>query len=101
GIRDFHVTGVQTCALPIFAVFEVPQPAVNQLGRTPRRTEPEVLLFEEGDAQPRPGGFERDPAAVDSPANDGEVERWPGRQAVKQIGRASWREGGDSARGAG
>src|SRR5690606_41005771 len=22
GIRDFHVTGVQTCALPIFALFE-------------------------------------------------------------------------------
>src|SRR5690606_39761500 len=24
GIRDFHVTGVQTCALPIFAAMSVP-----------------------------------------------------------------------------
>src|SRR5690606_39665194 len=24
GIRDFHVTGVQTCALPIFVITEIP-----------------------------------------------------------------------------
>src|SRR5690606_39518205 len=28
GIRDFHVTGVQTCALPIFAVRPVPGDAL-------------------------------------------------------------------------
>src|SRR5690606_39443710 len=29
GIRDFHVTGVQTCALPIFNI--LPQPKPEQL----------------------------------------------------------------------
>src|SRR5690606_40109745 len=29
GIRDFHVTGVQTCALPISTIF-VPQPASSR-----------------------------------------------------------------------
>src|SRR5690606_40569043 len=35
GIRDFHVTGVQTCALPISRRREVPA-----IGRLPRRTAP-------------------------------------------------------------
>src|SRR5690606_40768694 len=30
GIRDFHVTGVQTCALPIF--LGLPIPVIRQLG---------------------------------------------------------------------
>src|SRR5690606_40562540 len=44
GIRDFHVTGVQTCALPISPPAETAKNAVpiaEQLGQvTPRRTRP-------------------------------------------------------------
>src|SRR5690606_40729097 len=43
GIRDFHVTGVQTCALPISACFsapECPQPA----GQTEVVVEPILSL---------------------------------------------------------
>src|SRR5690606_39992128 len=36
GIRDFHVTGVQTCALPIFIDFAVPYaPAATRNGLWP------------------------------------------------------------------
>src|SRR5690606_40273686 len=31
GIRDFHVTGVQTCALPIFALASVAETAIFPL----------------------------------------------------------------------
>src|SRR5207302_6248429 len=33
GIRDFHVTGVQTCALPIFSRACAPRPAVGAHAR--------------------------------------------------------------------
>src|SRR5207253_3498727 len=33
GIRDGHVTGVQTCALPISRPFRKPLPGVARLGR--------------------------------------------------------------------
>src|SRR5690606_29765370 len=41
GIRDFHVTGVQTCALPIchvvnFTLPEEPEDYVHRIGRTGR-----------------------------------------------------------------
>src|SRR5690606_40478071 len=44
GIRDFHVTGVQTCALPISTIFLIGVFSTHfWLGRTPRVSEiPEV-----------------------------------------------------------
>src|SRR5690606_39468801 len=38
GIRDFHVTGIQTCALPILSTAAVR--ASNQTGRSPGRLRP-------------------------------------------------------------
>src|SRR5690606_41128039 len=49
GIRDFHVTGVQTCALPISAISRPP---------TPSR-----LLRPGGDPDPRPAPILRKPRA--------------------------------------
>src|SRR5207302_7631504 len=34
GIRDFHVTGVQTCALPIFRLGEDPRDGAGELLRS-------------------------------------------------------------------
>src|SRR5690606_40644177 len=68
GIRDFHVTGVQTCALPIFA--------------------------EEGAAvtdHHQADGDEHEAATL-------VVATAAGHHAVAQIGRASCRERGESAR---
>src|SRR5690606_40074665 len=38
GIRDFHVTGVQTCALPIWPDGRRPGPAARQETAAPRQT---------------------------------------------------------------
>src|SRR5690606_40903584 len=55
GIRDFHVTGVQTCALPIFANLSVdylggsaPVHAVNDVSLTLRRGEVLGIAGESG-----------------------------------------------------
>src|SRR5690606_40661367 len=45
GIRDFHVTGVQTCALPILSsASPMPFGSSNANCRTPRPFPPESLL---------------------------------------------------------
>src|SRR5690606_41087853 len=38
GIRDFHVTGVQTCALPIFSSTVVRPRSSSRIGRTSKMT---------------------------------------------------------------
>src|SRR5690606_37702706 len=35
GIRDFHVTGVQTCALPILALSGCSNQAIKEIGKAP------------------------------------------------------------------
>src|SRR5690606_39370206 len=76
GIRDFHVTGVQTCALPISAraarcasdppVHSAPSPASAAHWRSPSTTSPICPTH----ACPTPG---RDPP--------------PGREARSRLGR--------------
>src|SRR5690606_40673317 len=44
GIRYFHVTGVQTCALPIFAIAPRPLAAVVRHGRAAERSPTEHPL---------------------------------------------------------
>src|SRR5690606_40932437 len=51
GIRDFHVTGVQTCALPIWAAPPRPAPAAVR----PRRTAEARLLRPRTRPPPPPG----------------------------------------------
>src|SRR5690606_40484411 len=47
GIRDFHVTGVQTCALPIYILLERPDDQAAQ----PRSAEPCARLAEKPPAE--------------------------------------------------
>src|SRR5690606_40190028 len=72
GIRDFHVTGVQTCALPIFDVVEVDPPPGH--GTVVTR--------------------------IDRPVVRSDVARLPLLLRV-EIGRASCRERGEVSVGAG
>src|SRR5690606_1020839 len=68
GIRDFHVTGVQTCALPIFrrsgAIRTTPRRRSGQSTRPPRHRSPCHILRARGSA-PTPGhaGCRRQPAS--------------------------------------
>src|SRR5690606_39294351 len=87
GIRDFHVTGVQTCALPISGG------VVPARGAEPRRDDELVAAHEQGEAAsdgaPRRGAHRevrrRAPASATS--------RSPPSSALES-GRASWRETG-------
>src|SRR5690606_40090611 len=45
GIRDFHVTGVQTCALPISDYFEKTRLMIQQFTNA---REPEEIIFTKG-----------------------------------------------------
>src|SRR5690606_41040454 len=91
GIRDFHVTGVQTCALPIshsvgFAVLQSPPPDKAVVYDLPSlrdeisriRTHGYALLDEE---------LELGVVGASAPVRD-----YTGRIIAAQIGRASCRE---------
>src|SRR5690606_40924645 len=88
GIRDFHVTGVQTCALPI-----------SFLARLDNVVRQQEQLVEQ--ARQRVAGSRRDwqGAAQKVKAVGAVVERWQKTEALvlDQIGRASCRVSGHSA----
>src|SRR5690606_40948773 len=100
GIRDFHVTGVQTCALPIFVWASIlgfgptpwrgarPAMAPPPVPRPPLPTMPAAHAAATG-AYPAPPSFPAVPgqAATSSPS-------------APEIGRASCRERQWSRRGA-
>src|SRR5690606_39544395 len=73
GIRDFHVTGVQTCALPIFPVDE----------RRPLATEPEA------DGRGAPADGEGRPVLEVRDL----VKRYPGAEALGSEERRVGKEG--------
>src|SRR5690606_40702310 len=88
GIRDFHVTGVQTCALPIYLDrgFSRKEPGgrpASYVLRSPRHPRRQGRIRGAGQARAR------------EPKDRG---AW---DADLQIGRASCRESGLSAEGAG
>src|SRR5207253_7949132 len=87
GIRDGHVTGVQTCALPIFtSPTTTPWPtAPGAPGKRAARSA----------CRPRPSGSSRPAAAWTASRSPGATK--PGRK----IGRASCRERGWGAGGGG
>src|SRR5690606_39973169 len=100
GIRDFHVTGVQTCALPIFCA---------HLGQLARDATPLSLQFREGRVQSRSfpvhlsefstdmgGRFSHCSGAFDVIRHGLHTEG-----AQTEIGRASSREGGGTSRARG
>ena len=57
------------------AVFEVTQPAVDELARRRRGSAGEIIFLDEQDLEPPPRRIARDPRAVDAAADDEEVVR--------------------------
>src|SRR5690606_41030469 len=95
GIRDFHVTGVQTCALPILAELMRLRFAIAVAGAHGKTTTTSMIAF----------AFERaglDPTAVIG----GRLSAFGsnarlGRGELMEIGRASWRGRGGGTGGGG
>src|SRR5690606_40375584 len=94
GIRDFHVTGVQTCALPICVEAEKLAAALRDDGIDPRRRfrgdrylDPTKRLQEHG-------------LALLHALAHADLGRRAERLIGGKIGRASCRERGEGARGA-
>src|SRR5207253_7170606 len=94
--RDGHVTGVQTCALPIYHFklvtegFRVPPGQVYQAIESPRG-ELGVHAVSDGTTRPYRVHY-REPSFVNLQAIPALAEG--GLLADVKIGRASWREGG-------
>ncbi|VXC41641.1 hypothetical protein SPHINGOAX6_10061 [Sphingomonas sp. AX6] len=60
---------------PEFVAFEIPQPAMDELGRGGRGVAGEIVLFDEQHRQPVQRRLARDRAAVDPAADDQDVVR--------------------------
>jgi hypothetical protein len=58
---------------PELAIFEIAQPAMDQLGRGGRGVARQIVLLDQQHAQPAPGRIARDPDAVDAAADDQQV----------------------------
>src|SRR5690606_39714143 len=97
GIRDFHVTGVQTCALPISPQQRRPASAVAPGKRLKRPPEQPATRATQASNAPSAGGTEASKpfltAATPRPCL--------APPATKKIGRASCRESVDNDAGAG
>src|SRR5436309_11644838 len=89
GIRDFHVTGVQTCALPIFGATE--SRAVGGVEGADGQASPAAHLslqvLRRVPAGAAAAGGDRDAAASDDPDAGARA-----RRTAREIGRASCRE---------
>src|SRR5690606_40667941 len=82
GIRDFHVTGVQTCALPILSIFSVTSSASAFLTSTPALApRPVPTMIDIGVARPSAHGR----AMISTET-----------AATSEIGRASCRDRGEN-----
>src|SRR5690606_40294817 len=87
GIRDFHVTGVQTCALPIYRAddsgdfFAVLRPSLGALQHAEPRDGRETIAC----------AFGLGPAALCSTGSRGELGSGCFGQRGPEIGRASCR----------
>src|SRR5690606_39623102 len=83
GIRDFHVTGVQTCALPIYYFERIYQFAEELIGKGLAY----VCSLSEEDARRMRGSIAE--AGTPSPDRDRPIAE--SLALFRQIGRASWR----------
>src|SRR5690606_40642175 len=97
GIRDFHVTGVQTCALPIWAIALAPEGIESGIEYR-REIYEQALRYCRAAGGDRTSGLPpkvvraRDLIVRDRDDPAGRV-RW----CARQIGRASCRERGEDA----
>src|SRR5690606_40265294 len=98
GIRDFHVTGVQTCALPIFALRETVHRFVSGYSvfiEAARLVAPvEQVDVMAVDGKPMRAGEARRPCTDHGDA-------LAGRRRAGEIGRPSCRDTREIARGGG
>src|SRR5690606_41027571 len=97
GIRDFHVTGVQTCALPIYEFVAEALRAVENHGPAASEDGGEI------EVDPGEAGDSGEAAARvrELEARLGEVEAQLQAKEQQEIGRASCRERGESRGGGG
>src|SRR5690606_40990914 len=98
GIRDFHVTGVQTCALPIS---KSGAPMASRMPGAERFVEPGPLgpaLADASAVPATPAGPQRAPGRPMSVRQIAKAEGISRKQA-REIGRASCRERVESRRG--
>src|SRR5690606_40705937 len=101
GIRDFHVTGVQTCALPIFKRVLTNVKTRGTWGEVQLASLLEQLLVPEQygcNVAPVPGSNERVEFAIRLPGSGDGTPVW---LPIDEVGRASCREGGYFADGSG
>src|SRR5690606_41163648 len=96
GIRDFHVTGVQTCALPISALpgaaFSFQAGAVAPALGGRRCPEPREQSFDvHSDREPRPCGFRWTAKAMEERSQRSE-ERRVGKEGRSQVWQTTGRE---------
>ena len=57
-----------------FVVFEIAQPAMDQLGRPARGVAGQIVLLGQQHRQPAPRGVARDPGTIDAAADDQEID---------------------------
>src|SRR5690606_41102103 len=98
GIRDFHATGVQTCALPIFAAAGGRRDAVVDLGQTEIGAQPRVR--HDQSLEPWVGQVAPDEPRDLLPELRSDADGTRGFFPRAQIGRASWRESAQISAGA-
>src|SRR5690606_41184909 len=91
GIRYFHVTGVQTCALPISSAWEAEVLPLNYTRPAGPVGSPEGARFDSITAGTKGNPMPTAPRMRGWPAEPRSIARRP-RLAAGQIGRASWRE---------
>ena len=70
---------------PELVVFQIAQPAVDQLGAGGRGMPGQIVLLHQQHRQPAPGGIARDPRTVDPPADDQQVVSLVVGQGTAQV----------------
>src|SRR5207245_7998680 len=101
GIRDATVTGVQTCALPIFPKEQ--RRLASRLGALAQQARHDPREYTQAAREAFRLRFERqvDPECVLDPAERARRAEAALRAHMLQIGRASCRESGENERGRG
>src|SRR5207302_6796952 len=101
GIRDFHVTGVQTCALPIFSRWRAVYPRIERFSRCERNRGSFAVLIpcidlQDGQAVQLVRGRKRELAVADVFGLLHEFSKY--RSEERRVGKSVDLGGGGSVR---